>query len=105
MKRLARAFAALSLIAFISGCAAAVQPVTGFVFSDVKGPVAATSAEKATKVGTAECQSILGWIATGDASIDAAMRNGGITKIHHVDHHSWSILGILAKFTVTVYGE
>jgi hypothetical protein len=30
---------------------------------------------------------------------------GGITKIHHVDFHSTSILGIYAKYMVTVYGE
>jgi len=43
--------------------------------------------------------------ATGDASISAAMRNGKITRIHHVDHETFSILGVYAKYTTIVYGE
>jgi hypothetical protein len=42
---------------------------------------------------------------TGDASISAAMQNGGITRIHHVDHETQNILGIWAKHTTTVYSE
>jgi len=49
---------------------------------------------QATKVGTATCTSIL-WFAWGDASLDAAMKNGGITKIHHVDWNAFNILGII----------
>lgn len=99
----------LSLLLVVSltwiGCAYALAPVTGFVYSDVKGPMSATSNSGFSKVGTAEATSILGWVATGDASIQTAMRNGGITKIHHVDYYSRSILGVYAVFTVTVYGE
>lgn len=92
---------------FISGCAAmvTVQPVTGVLYSDVKSPVAVTSNEGYSKTGTAQCTSILGWIAQGDASIEAAMKNGKITKIHHVDCHSTNILGIYATYTITVYGD
>jgi len=92
---------------FISGCAAyAVAPVTGFVYSDIKGPMTATNASGGfSKVGTSVCTSVLGIVGQGDASIDAAMKNGGITKIHHVDFHSYSILGVYAKYTTIVYGE
>jgi hypothetical protein len=41
----------------------------------------------------------------GDASISAAAQNGGITRIHHVDHETMNILGIYAKYTTIVYGE
>jgi hypothetical protein len=44
-------------------------------------------------------------VATGDASIEAAAKSAGITKIHHVDYHSKNILGIIGTFTVMVYGE
>lgn len=87
------------------GCAYAVAPVTGFVYSDVKAPLTVTSNTGYSKVGTAECSSLLGWVASGDASIEAAMKNGGITKVHHVDYHSTSVLGVYSKFIVTVYGE
>jgi hypothetical protein len=92
--------------ALLTGCAAmAVSPTTGFLYTDVKAPLTATSNSASSKIGTAECTSILGLVSTGDASIETAMKNGGITKIHHVDFHSTSILGIYAKYMVTVYGE
>jgi hypothetical protein len=98
---------ALVLIAgFLTGCGAYVaSPLTGFLYTDVKAPITATSNEGATKVGTAAATSILGIVATGDASINAAAKSAGITKIHHVDYQGTSVLGIFAKFTVFVYGE
>ncbi|MCX7726803.1 MAG: TRL-like family protein [Chitinispirillaceae bacterium] len=97
----------VSLTALLTGCgsAMAISPVTGFLYTDVKAPVAATSAETSSKVGTATCSSILGFIAVGDASIETAAKNAGITKIHHVDYKSFSVLGIYASYTVYVYGE
>ncbi|MBC8234123.1 hypothetical protein H8E77_31640 [bacterium] len=97
---------ALFLAAVLTGCfAMATAPVTGGLYTEVKGPVTATANSNYSKVGTASCESILGLIATGDASIETAAKNGGITKIHHVDYESKSILGIYAKYTVIVYGE
>jgi hypothetical protein len=91
--------------ALITGCAAGMSPVTGFLFSDVKGPAGATSNAGSAKTGTTECTSILGLVGTGDCSIETAAKHGKITKIHHVDYHTTSILGIYAKVEVTVYGE
>ncbi|GAB4372450.1 MAG: TRL-like family protein [Calditrichia bacterium] len=94
------------LFAIFSGCAAyAVSPVTGFLYTDVRGPAMATGADGYSKVGMAVSKSYLGFIAEGDASIEAAMKNGGITKIHHVDFESKNILGLYATFTVYVYGD
>ena len=95
----------LLLATFLTGCAVSVAPVSGIWFTDVKGPADATSNSGYSKVGTAYCASILGLVATGDASIKAAMENGGITRIHHVDYDTKSYFGIYAKFTVIVYGE
>jgi hypothetical protein len=89
----------------LSSCATVKSPLTGVWYTDVKAPVTATSNSNSTKVGTSEATSILGIIATGDASIDAAAKSAGITKIHHVDEHSTSILGFFAKYKVYVYGE
>lgn len=116
----------------VSGCANAMTPVWG-LYTDVKGPLQATSyvpgqsgpargtlpagtptegqagATSAglanLKTGAATATSILGIVATGDASIEAAARNGGITKIHHVDHHTKNIIGFYSEFTTVVYGE
>ena len=81
-----------------------MTPATGFLFSDVKGPFISGDGASA-KSGTSECMSILGWVALGDASLETAMKAGGIKKINHVDFHTFNILGIYAKLTVTVYGE
>lgn len=103
MKRLLVA----STLAFaLSGCAVATAPVNGFLYSNVTAPVGITgSADKPTKVGRSYARSILGLIATGDASIDTAAKNGGITKIHHVDHETQVILGVIADYTTIVYGN
>ena len=91
----------------LAGCAMSnLSPVTGFIYSDVAGPVMATSSTAGfAKVGQAEATSILGWVAQGDCSVQAAAASAGITKIHHVDSHTFSVLGVFCKLTVTVYGE
>lgn len=101
-----KTFVFLAAIAVLmSSCAAVSSPVTGFLYTDVKSPVAVTSNSNSSKVGTAEATSILGIAGTGDASIEKAAKSAGITKIHHVDQHGTSILGIYAKYTIYVYGE
>jgi hypothetical protein len=98
--------AAIALGCVVAGCAAyAVAPVTGFLYSNVMAPMSATSNSEYSKTGMAECTSILGLVAQGDASIQTAMKNGGITRVHHIDYKSESILGVYAKFTVIVYGD
>ncbi len=90
----------------LRGCAArAVAPVTGYVYSDMQFGFTATNNEGASKVGIASSESYFGLIAVGDAGIEAAMKNVGITKIQHLDFHTYSVLGIYAKFMVKVYGE
>jgi len=89
----------------LSGCAMVMTPAMGAIYTDVKAPLAATSNPQSLKSGTAHCASYLGLIALGDASIEAAAKSAGITKIHHVDYKSMSILGLYGKLTVTVYGE
>ena len=90
----------------VSGCAAkAKSPVTGFLFTDVQGPEAVGSGGESTKFGEACATSILGWVGTGDASIEAARKSGGITEISYVDYHSTSVLGIFAKYCVKVSGR
>ena len=47
----------------------------------------------------------MGFYAVGDASVETAAKNGGITKIHHVDYETQSILGVIADYTTVVYGN
>lgn len=96
---------ALFAVTVMSGCAVANGPVYGGLFTQAKGPVAATSNTSGTKMGTSEAISILGLVGTGDASISAAMQNGGIKSITHVDNEVFSVLGLFARYTTVVYGK
>jgi len=108
MKRLsASVLLASAAIMLFAGCAG-ISPVTGgamgMVYTKVDNGVAVGSASGFDKVGESESTAIV-CFATGDSSIATAMRNGGITKIHHVDCKVMSVLGVYAKYTTVVYGE
>ena len=105
MKKLARRLTlAIVSACFLTGCTMGHAPVMSLVTLEEKGPVAVGPAAGSSKVGRSEAWGILVF-ATGDASISAAMRNGGITRIHHVDHETSSFVGVYAKYTTIVYGE
>lgn len=95
------AFAAAVLVS----CGAVKAPVSGGIYTDVKDGLAVTANAGSSKVGTATVTGYVGVIAIGDASIQTAAKQGGISRIHHVDYHSTSILGIINTYTIYVYGE
>ena len=88
-----------------SGCIAVATPAVGTIYTDVHWGGQVTEAEESSKVGTSEATSILSLFATGDASVEAAKKNGGITKVSHVDYHTTNFLGIYGKIVTTVHGE
>ena len=79
-------------------------PAIGVLYTEVYGPIDA-GGKVGNKEGRACVQSILGLIATGDASIKEAARDGGITQIGSVDHYTRNILGILGEFCTIVRGS
>jgi hypothetical protein len=87
----------------LSGCATPFPH--GIFYTEIKSPIAAGDAGSGSKVGMAKATSILGLVATGDASIKAAMDNGKITKIKYVDYESKNILGVYGEYTTVVYGD
>ena len=107
MRKLIGCASAGALAMLLTGCVAPNGPLVGAmgaIYTDVSGPVLATSNAGASKVGQATAKGVI-CVATGDASIKAACANGGITKISHVDYHVTSVLGLYVETTVTVYGE
>lgn len=105
MKKTTAGMAALLLCATLVGGCATSHPI-GLCYTQLKLPVAVGSGEASvTKVGTAECVSYFGLVTTGDASIATAKRNGGITKVEHVDWEVENILGFIGKYKIIVYGE
>ncbi len=101
MKKL---LAVLLVAVFVSGCATPLP--WGQLYTEVAFPSAVGEDGGAySKTGTAKSTSILGLVATGDASIKSAMANGGIKKIKFVDYSCKNILGLYGEYTTTVYGD
>ena len=91
------------VVASLALCSCGVSRV-GAIYTDISAPLSATTAS-ASKVGTATSTTYLGLWAEGDASIDTAKRNGGITTVSSVDAKVDSILGIVTTYTTTVRGN
>ena len=89
----------------LTGCMGVASPVTGWVYTDAKFGNEVENGPAATKTGKACATSILAMIATGDASQDAAMANGGITQVAVVDHSAKNILGIWGEYCTIVKGS
>ncbi len=100
--------AILLVVPFLVGCALGPAPLQGIIYSDIKYPSYYDGADTlgpGAKIGKAEAMSVMMLVSLGDASVDAACKNGGVQKIHTVDHHYWSILGILNRWTTIVTGS
>lgn len=103
----------LAFVVLTSGCATFIGAggvPRGTILTEVKGPVATQTFEMAVqagelKKGTSSAEGFLGLVAQGDASIQAAAEDGGITNIHHIDFETRSILGLYVKYTTVVYGQ
>lgn len=103
--RLARCFMVVVLVP-LSACAYALSPVSSGIYGKVQGPIAATGeSQPATKMGRACAKSVLGIVASGDASIDAAKRAGSITTVSSVDFESTNVLFLYATFCTIVRGN
>ncbi len=100
--RIALAALALVMVVCLSGCMSVASPAIGILYTDVRGPLGGTS--MGSKEGKACAESFLGLIARGDASIEAAAKAGGITKITMVNHHTENIFGLMGKYCTVVRG-
>jgi len=100
MKRVLLSAATAAFI--LSGCV--TSPVPALVQNDVRFPGEVVSNNvPMMKEGRASCSSILGLYSSGDCSVEAAARNGGITRIHSYDYivDDYIVYGTL---TTVVYG-
>jgi len=104
MKNSLRAIACVAAMGgvLLSGCIVA-SPAAGFIFTQVKYP-GDLGPGTGSNMGHSECMSVLGWVAIGDASIQAAA-GGKINSIHHVDHQAFQVLGIFGTWGTDVYGQ
>jgi TRL-like protein family len=94
-------------LAALNGCAMATggnAAAMGTIYSGYKSP-GQVGAAADSKTGEACISSILGVVATGDASIETAKKAGGITQIAHIDHEQFSVLGVYATSCTIVHGS
>ena len=95
----------LGVAMLLSACQPVASPLLGMIYNETKYGDIATSHDTGTKEGKACASSVLGMVATGDASIQAAKNNGGITKVTHVDHSVKNIMGFVAEWCTIIRGE
>lgn len=103
-KTLLIAVASIAII-ISTGCAVAPNgPVMGLLDMGTISGEYYDGAVKNMKSGRATVTGILVFT-QGDASVRAAMNNGGITKIHRIERETKNIFCIYAQYTTIVYGE
>ena len=107
MKKLMMLSVLAAVVVSMTGCG--VIPMKGTSLAAItvdhvaSDPVVDNSV-RPVKKGVASSKGII-LFNTGDASIGAAMREGGLSKIHHVDYDVTNILYLYNEITTTVYGE
>ena len=97
----------LLALLLLGGCAYALggqNHVHGALFSSY-GSGGAVGRGPREKFGQACARSVLGLIAFGDASITAAMRDGGISEIAWVDYEVLNVLLVYAHSCTIVHGR
>ena len=104
MKKITIFVLGLFLVLFVTSCAPAHAPVYGYWYTNVKGPLDAEQGSGASE-GKACASSILSLVAMGDASIEAAKSNGGISEVSTVDTTYMNILWLYARACTIVKGK
>jgi len=107
MKKLLTLGILAAVTASMTGCG--VIPLKGtsmaaITIDHVASDPVVDNSVRPVKKGVASAKGII-LFNTGDASIGAAMREGGLSKVHHVDYDVTNILFLYNEIKTTVYGE
>lgn len=112
--RAGRRAAALALLALVatatSACTLVTSPVlpyTGSAFHSTSQPVDIRfdRTSLGERRGTATSHSFLYLVAVGDASIMAAAREGGLSRVDHVESEVLGILGLYVRYRTIAIGR
>lgn len=105
MTRSLRILAAILVtqLAMASGCV--YSPTgPGIVYMNVKGPLSSSVGTRTLKQGKS-CQLVIAALfALGDASVETAKVEGGISEVTSIDHESFNVLGF-GSFCTVVTGS
>jgi len=105
MKKVVLSLSAAAALTLASCSTVGTGAGIGAIYTGVTEGQIATSNTVGTKVGTSSSIGVLGIVAIGDASIQRAAKEAGITKISHVDVKKTGVLGLFAQYKTIVYGE
>jgi len=106
MKKLLVLGAMFACTTFITGCCIPMKGTStaAITIDHIASDPVIDNNVRPVKRGEAKATAIL-MFNTGDASIGTAMRNGGVTKVHHVDYDVKNILFLYNEVLTIVYGE
>jgi hypothetical protein len=88
----------------LNGCATGMSPAGVGLITDVKGPITATDLS-GSKQGKACAKTIIGLLISGDASIEAAKKAGGISKVATADYHTKGYYPFIGETCTLVTGQ
>lgn len=96
----------LSTLALVNCASVGSRMGMGLFYTNVKDYTNVEFENVGTSKAGKSCgTNILGLVAMGNTSIDAAKKKGGITKVATVDFEGTSILGIYSTVCLVVRGE
>jgi hypothetical protein len=113
MRATRRLLPALLVVLVATGCSmwkAPVVPPRGLLFTKYRAPLTpeVSGVPVTEKVGEHTSRYFaysLFSVAWDEMDIEAAAREGGLSKVHYADYEALSILGLYAQVTVRAYGE
>jgi len=101
--------ALVGIIGFIlvgfTGCGFVADGPFGWAYTNTKTPITVGAAAGGEKMGRACVRSYFGMVTVGDASIETAMKEAGITDIHTVNEDNFSIFGTYTRQCTEVSGS
>lgn len=99
---------AAAMVVMLSSCAVitgSTEPVGIIYNGGTKSGAVANNNVKPIKTGKACVINVLMLVGAGDGGIDAAKREGNITKVASVDYDFMNILGVYGQYCTIVKGE
>lgn len=106
MKLTASLVASFILAIGAMGCIGApVVPPLGVIYTDLNAPLTLGGGDFGNKRGESSVECILGLFSTGDGSVHAAAKNGGISQVKRVDYEFFNMIGLYQRYTTVAYGN
>ena len=94
----------LTVVAIFASCSTINTPNSGMIYMDTTSHTSTSDKKLGSKMGLACTEGILG-VVIGDSSLTAAVENGKLNKVTHVEHTAKSVLGIYTKYCTVAYGK